>query len=114
MPLVGSFWIFFFVFLLSSYCSAFAYRPISYIPPWPKKNHYLELPPFSSPFLSHYNHASQDSVDRVSVGPDLESPDCKEFEKDSQDVYSCLESQCSQTFLGEHCSLRASSVAVLC
>ena len=87
---------------VGSYCSAFSYRPISYIPPWPKNNHYLELPPVSSPFLSHYNHASQDSVDRVSVGPDLESPaeGCKEFEKDSQDVYSCLESQCSQTFLG--------------
>ena len=87
---------------LTAYCSAFAYRPISYIPPWPEKNYYLELPHNSSPFISHFNQGSMDSIDRVSTGPDFgteELPDVS-VEPGSNSVYSCIEAQCNQTFLG--------------
>ena len=96
---------------LTSYCSAFAYRPISYIPPWPDKNFYLELPHNSSPFISQFNRNSLDNIDRVSTGPE-EAGDDEEgseggesgqetpLEPGSPSVYSCIESQCNQTFLG--------------
>lgn len=94
---------------LTSYCSAFSFRPISYVPPWPQNSHhYLELPHNSSPFLSKYVQDSLDSVDRVSLAPEMESvapesngghDDEPEFKRDSQNVFSCLESQCNQTFL---------------
>ena len=88
---------------LTSYCSAFSYRPLSYIPPWPNDNHYLELPHNSSPFLSHYNRPLSDYIDRVSTAMDTEvDPDTstESLASKSDDVYSCIESQCNQTFLG--------------
>ena len=96
---------------LTSYCSAFSYRPISYIPPWPDKNFYLELPHNSSPFISQFNRNSLDNIDRVSTGPEEggneeegseagESDQETPLEPGSPSVYSCIESQCNQTFLG--------------
>jgi len=91
---------------LTSYCSAFAYRPISYIPPWPDKNIYLELPPNSSPFFCQFNKKRSDSIDRVSTGAESPDPLAEEDQKEkvlepgSANVYSCIESQCNQTFLG--------------
>ena len=107
---------------LTSYCSAFSYRPLSYIPPWPSNNYYLELPHNSSPFLSQYNRPLSDHIDRVSTAMEIEasssssssssnsntSPSTNSTSTESldsgskfdDDVYSCIESQCNQTFLG--------------
>ena len=106
---------------LTSYCSAFSYRPLSFIPPWPSNNYYLELPHNSSPFLSQYNRPLSDHIDRVSTAMEIEassstssstsngsSPSTNSTSTESldsgskfdDDVYSCIESQCNQTFLG--------------
>lgn len=85
---------------LTAYCSAFAYRPISYIPPWPEKDHYLELPHNSSPFIGHFNRSSTDSIDRVSTGPEFSAEDPAAAFDPANSVYPCIEAQCNQTFLG--------------
>ena len=87
---------------LTSYCSAFAYRPITRIPPWPDKDNYLELPQNSSPFINHFHQGSMDSIDRVSTGPDfgLDQETDESLDPVSHRVYSCIEAQCNQTFLG--------------
>eukprot|EP00088_Acartia_fossae_P036602 TRINITY_DN3780_c0_g1_i10.p1 TRINITY_DN3780_c0_g1~~TRINITY_DN3780_c0_g1_i10.p1 ORF type:complete len:1258 (-),score=324.01 TRINITY_DN3780_c0_g1_i10:602-4375(-) len=89
---------------LTSYCSAFAYRPLSYIPPWPSDSYYLELPHNSSPFLSQYNRPLSDHIDRVStameISDNITESSAGSTDSKTDDVYSCIESQCNQTFLG--------------
>jgi len=88
---------------LTSYCSAFSYRPISSTPPWPNKNYYLELPHNSSNIINNFNLSRSDSIDRVSTGPEPGmSYNCDHTTNNcsSGDVYGCIESQCNQTFLG--------------
>jgi len=89
---------------LTSYCSAFSYRPACWKLPWSNADHtYLELPPNSDPFISQCTRHSHESVDRISLG-DTEgrcnSPDSGVEYKDYQNVFTCLESQCNQSFLG--------------
>lgn len=90
---------------LTSYCSAFSYRPVSYRLPWSDGDHtYLELPPNSDPFFSQCRTSrSQESVDRISLGDETtgrcNSPDSG-VEAEYQNVFTCLESQCNQSFVG--------------
>eukprot|EP00090_Calanus_glacialis_P019255 TRINITY_DN29614_c0_g1_i1.p1 TRINITY_DN29614_c0_g1~~TRINITY_DN29614_c0_g1_i1.p1 ORF type:complete len:772 (+),score=223.53 TRINITY_DN29614_c0_g1_i1:108-2318(+) len=90
---------------LTSYCSAFSYRPVTERPPWPGTDttcQYMELPPNSSPFLSQATTQSEEDIDRVSIGSCGErslSSDSGIF-CSSQDVSACLQTQCNQTFLG--------------
>jgi len=90
---------------LTSYCSAFSYRPVTERPPWPgtaTTSQYMELPPNSSPFLSQATAQSEEDIDRVSIGPCGErsmSTDSGVF-CSSQEVSACLETQCNQSFLG--------------
>jgi len=88
---------------LTSYCSAFAYRPLSYTPPWPD-HYYLELPHNSSPLLSQYNRPLSDHIDRVSAAMEMSitssDSSTESLGSNTDDLYSCIESQCNQTFLG--------------
>jgi len=90
---------------LTSYCSAFSYRPVSYRLPWSDGDHtYLELPPNSDPFFSQCRASrSQESVDRISLGDEASgrcnSPDSG-VDTEYQNVFTCLESQCNQSFVG--------------
>ena len=77
---------------LTSYCTAFSYRPLAVAPCWPP-GHHLLLPPHTSPLLAPWR--SQESVDRVSC-----SGWSEETLEPSEDLRACLQTQGSQTFLG--------------
>jgi len=89
---------------LTSYCSAFSYRPVTVRPPWPgtlTTCQYMELPPNSSPFLSQASTQSEEDIDRVSIGSFREyEPSIDSGFGQLEDVTACLETQCNQSFLG--------------
>ena len=76
---------------LTSYCSAFSYRPVSYrLSDSSSDNCYLELPTHDSPFLSQFmtNAADDEMVDRQST---TGSPDSGAVM--DEDVFTCLQYQ---------------------
>ena len=75
---------------LTSYCTAFSYRPLASPPPWPP-GHALRLPPRPPPFLPSWG--SEVSVDRVS---------CSGWEGGQEEggLKTCLDSLHTQSLLG--------------
>jgi hypothetical protein len=96
---------------LSSYCTAFSYRPMVMPLPWTSIGEYLQLPSHSLPFYwqNSGNAASAEAdavqnLGHISLGP---NPEFKEFEqkdeshvKTRDDAMACLELECNQSFLG--------------
>ncbi|XP_040573860.1 transmembrane protein 94 [Lepeophtheirus salmonis] len=94
---------------LSSYCTAFSYRPLTFGIPWETVREYLQLPTHSLPFYVHYSDPAQlcedEAIyDHISLGNAdkfISIEDDKENVVNSQDdALKCLEIECNQTFLG--------------
>lgn len=101
---------------LSSYCTAYSYRPLTVPLPWSTVKEYLQLPTHSLPFYWHYTEnpecADTDALHNmghISLGTaaneeqqhvknDEEEED--EYVKTRRDAMACLELECNQTFLG--------------
>lgn len=94
---------------LSSYATAFSYRPQTFPLPWKNCAEYLQLPTHSLPFYWQYNEETEgidtDAItSHISIGgkqtscfdkPKLED----NYVKTKEDAMHCLELQCNQTFL---------------
>ncbi len=95
---------------LSSYCTAFAFRPQTFQLPWRNCREYLQLPTHSNPFYWQYTEepgcldadtlTSHISIDgKISSASDAEKK-ADTYVKTKEDAMLCLEMECNQTFLG--------------
>ncbi len=97
---------------LSSYCTAFSYRPLLMSLPWKSVNEYLQLPSHTYPFYWKYTDNAEmadvdvvQNVGHISLGVANSSAAAEEQKDETHtktldDALACLELECNQTFLG--------------
>ena len=90
---------------LSSYCTAFSYRPLTFPIPRRGGKEYLQMPTHSLPFYWQYSEgtecADMDAINtHIPLNDCLQQPQDTIFGKTRADAMACLELQCNQTFLG--------------
>ena len=93
---------------LSSYCTAFSYRPLLTKLPWQDVPDYLQLPTHTHPFYSQYvDNAEVADADALQCGHISLGNTCHQGEmggnemlKTPEEALACLEMECNQTFLG--------------
>ena len=106
---------------LSSYCTAFSYRPQTFPLPWRNCREYLQLPTHSNPFYWQYTESEEcfdadalvlshvsmgtatNAMGNGGGGSDEKSGSGRRAEgyvKSKEDAMTLLELECNQTFLG--------------
>ena len=93
---------------LSSYCTAFSYRPLLMPLPWKDVDDYLQLPSHTYPFYWQYTDNAEvadadavQNVGHISLGVTSHAePKDETHVKSLDDALACLELECNQTFLG--------------
>ena len=95
---------------LSSYCTAFSYRPLLTKLPWQDVPDYLQLPTHTHPFYSQYVDNAEvadadalQNVGHISLGDRSSTCHGQPGEnqlKSPEEALACLEMECNQTFLG--------------